>query len=321
MPATSVTAPKKEIQAIDTLKYNSVPLSSFDLKNLPPLPVGVWHEGVRFTDYQINPEVDSYKFYEAMAGLENQNVTDEKRFRNFAMALGGYSDKARTLEPMLLAIGGIPLKELALAGSKSVTDFITSLPYKDIAIISLAMRLTVKGGEKGYVVERKCPQKGCPTPNDTLRLACSIDDLSINYPVELTGEPVFRVKLEKGFKYQGVAIDHLDLGLIKLFQAPLLAKSLGNGTAPLTTQILLSLVDIPQLDAAFAELKKMNKVGELFKTLSMKDIDIIKKAIALLDQWGCPMSFSPRCGCYQDEIIPVGFDWLTHAGIYGIDAE
>jgi hypothetical protein len=321
MPTPAVPPIAKEIQAIETLKYASVSLSSFGIKNLPPLPVGVWHEGVRLTDYQINPEVDSYRFYEAMAGMENQKVTDEKRFRNFAMSLGGHSDKNRTLEPMLLGIGGVNLKELASAQSKSVVDFITSMPYKDIAILSLAIRLTVKDGAKGYVVEQACPHRGCPTPDDNLRLTCNIDDLKINYPVELAGEPVFRVKLKKGFSYKDVMIDHLDLGLTKLFQAPLLAKSLGNGVAPLTTRILLSLVDIPQLGTGYAELKRLNKLGELLQSLGMKDIDLIKSAIDTLDKWGCPMAFTPRCGCYQDEPISVGFNWLTHQGIYGADAE
>lgn len=325
MPANSappVAETKKEIQSIDTLTYTNVPLSSFDLKYLPPLPSGIWHDGKRLTGYKMNPDIceDSRKSYELsspFSAMENQKVDTKKRFRDLGMALCGYSDTKKTVPPMLLEIGGMPVKDLAVAKSQSPVDMITSMSFKDVAVLSLAIRLTLKSGDKGYVVDRACPHKGCPMPGETLRLSCSLDELTINYPDNLEGESVFRVNLKHGFYYQDVKIDYLDLGLIKLYQLPELIESRGNGKDPFASDLTLSLVDIPQMGSAFSELKRLKRLGEVIKLLTLKDVGILRKALDKLDKLGSPsMDFNPSCGCFQDEKVPVTFTWFSHSGIY-----
>lgn len=317
------------VTRIEDLDYIEVPFSEYSPSILPPLPVGVWHNGELLTTYEINPAIaysldGSYDYSQSLQAIENRNITDEKiRISSFAKWLGGIPDpkSPKKLEPVLLSIGGIALKDLAVAQSKSVEDLITSLAYKDVAVIAMAIRLIVYEGDTGYAVEQRCGLEGCPLgKRDTIKLQANFNELVIRYPRQPPQSPSYTVKLATGIKYKETRLESIDLGYAKLHQVSRMMAIKGNGKAETTEMLDLLTTGIEGLPE-FADLRRTKRLPEIFSIMSIKDSQIVTAAFDLMDKTGCNTQLNPVCSCFKEESIPIGFAWMRWSGIYGVQPQ
>lgn len=309
---TDLLTPILVIQDISTLKTKSVRFSEFNLDNLPPLPIGIEHGNALLTTYTINPDIeDDYSFESVLTALENRNVDQSAQIRNYAKWLGGYKIEKNPKKgveetpPILTSIGGIPIKELAVAQGKSIEDLILHMAYKDIIVIALSVRLVIQSGKKGFCFEQRCPIEGCEkTASEVIPSNCDLGELNIIYPENATSNK-FRLTLAKPLVDGDTTLEFIDLAQIKLYQIPQFRKLQGNGES---------------VDREYMGMHSVQKLPESFFK-SRKNTNAISKAIESMSKLGTDMKMYPKCACYRQEEYPVAFPWLQHGGLYGASTE
>jgi hypothetical protein len=307
-PTLDLTSPVLAIQDISQLKTKSVNFSEFSLDNLPPLPIGVEHGNALLTTYTINPDIeDDYAFESVLTALENRNVDQVAQIRNYAKWLGGYKAEKNAKKgveetpPILTSIGGIPIKDIAVASGKSVEDFILHMSYKDIIIIALSVRLVIQAGKKGFCFEQRCPVEGCEKPaSEAIATNCDLGDLAIIYPDGATSNK-FSLTLDKPVG----DLDTITLTQLKLYQIPQFRKLQGTG------------------ESTDREFMKLHSIQELPDTFfrSRKNTKAISKAIESMSKLGTNMTMYAKCACYRQSEYPVVFPWIQHGGLYGASVE
>lgn len=306
---TELLAPQVlSIQDITDLKTKVIHFLEFSLDNLPLLPIGVEHGNALLTTFTINPDIeDDYSFESVLTALENRNVDQATQIRNYAKWLGGYKAEKNAKKgveetpPILTSIGGIPIKELAIAQGKSVEDFILHMAYKDIIVIAMAVRLVIQGGNKGFCFEQRCPVEGCEkTASEVIPTNCDLGELAIIYPVNPTSTK-YRLTLEKPVG----DLESLTLGQLKLYQIPQLRKLLGTGES--TEKEFIATHCVEDLPASF------------FKKRS--NIKAVSEAIRQMEKLGTNMTMYAKCGCYKQESFPVAFPWIQYTGLYGVGTD
>lgn len=299
---------------ISDLRTKTVNFSEFSLDNLPPLAVGIEHGNALLTTYEIESDIEDNPLFEfALTGLENKNPEQPYQVQNFARWLGGYkagkNEKkgVQETDPVLKSIGGIPIKELAVASGKSIEDFILSMAFKDVMIISLAVRLTIKDGIKGFWFEQRCPIEGCEkSATELIASSCNLGDIEIGYPVNPTSTK-YRVTLPKPVTTKNSdVLEYIDLRQIKLYEVAQYRKAIGTGESPLIAQM---------------NLHSVQKLPDEFFNSSRKNTTAVSKAIESLNQIGTAGKMYPKCPCYRAKEYEVTYPWIQHAALYGVDTK
>lgn len=302
------------IANVSDLETKTVNFSEFSLDNLPPLVVGIEHGNALLNTYEIESDIEDNPLFEyALTGLENKSVTEPFQVQNFARWLGGYkagkNEKkgVQETDPVLKSIGGIPIKELAVANGKSIEDFVLSMAFKDVMIVSLAVRLTIKDGSKGFWFEQKCQIEGCEkSATDLIASNCDLGDIAIGYPVNPTSTK-YRVTLPKPVTTKsGDLLEYVDLRQIKLYEVPQYRKEMGTGSSTMIEQM---------------NLHSVQKLPDEFFLSSRKNTTAVMSAIDTLNQLGTAAKMYLKCPCYRAKEYEVTYPWIQHAALYGVNTK
>lgn len=305
---TIETAVFDQAPSIEEFRTQEALFEDYPLGEALELPVGIFYREKeeqpfrRLRKLEINPDVASGEF-EML--LEKAERSADRDIDKHVAKVSEYLSKAIT------AIDGVPFKDIARAVSQSPKDVVKRWYMGDVVMAIQAVRDVVQE-TRDYVSRTQCPCPkneiiyDCPSKG---RPVHSIDSLKFTYLEDLSGRPIYRVDLRRGFNDGRGDVKKIYIEPMKFFHSGVLAKR--DDSLSMTVKMLREMVvGIP--DSKVFGQKRGRVFDDLvFGRMHLRDRKLLERSVNQF-QIGPELTFKVFChSCMAGEATDDNVNWMV----------